>query len=117
MTEFTVQVFRRPTEHKLRLNQVQRWAAHTTNLIGSIFGESYSERFAHGILFNEQAGVAPAWNDTSAYSAFASAAFTFPVYHRFGLTLGALDNYLNNPPPAFNKNSSQFTLSATYSFQ
>ena len=30
MTEFTVKVFRRPTEHKLRLNQVQRWAAHTT---------------------------------------------------------------------------------------
>jgi hypothetical protein len=30
MTEFTIKVFRRPTEHKLRLNQVQRWAAHTT---------------------------------------------------------------------------------------
>lgn len=30
MTEFTVKVFRRPTEHKIRFNQVQRWAAHTT---------------------------------------------------------------------------------------
>jgi uncharacterized protein DUF481 len=87
------------------------------NLIGSIFGESYFERFAYGILFNEQASVTPAWNDSSAYSAFASASLTFPVYHRFGLTVGALDSYLNDPPPTFKKNSFQFTLGATYSFQ
>ena len=43
--------------------------------------------FAHGILLNEQAGITPAWTDTNAYSAFASAALTFPIYHRFGFTL------------------------------
>jgi hypothetical protein len=99
------------------INQRFQISALNKNLIASIFSESYSEKFAHGILFNEQAGVAPAWNDTSAYSAFASAALTFPVYHRFGLTLGALDSYLNDPPPSFKKNSFQFTLGATYSFQ
>lgn len=86
-------------------------------LIGSIFGETYVRTFAHGILLNEQAGITPSWNDTSAYSAFASAGLTFPVYHRFGLTLGALDNFLNDPPPGFKKNSFQFTVGATYAFQ
>ena len=60
------------------INQRFQISALNKNLIGSIFGETYSEKFTHGILFNEQAGVTPAWNDTSAYSAFASAALTFP---------------------------------------
>jgi hypothetical protein len=97
----------------------QRYADSSLNksLIGSVFGETYNRKFTHGILFDEQAGFTPAWNDTNAYSAFASAGLTFPVYHRFGLTVGALDNFLNSPPPGFKKNSFQFTLGATYSFQ
>ena len=87
------------------------------NLIGSIFGETYTRTFAHSILLSEQGGFTPAWNETSAYSAFASAGLTFPVYHRFGLTLGALDNFLNDPPPGFKKNSFQFTAGTTYSFK
>lgn len=86
------------------------------HLVGSIFGETYTRTFAHGILLNEQGGYTPAWNDMSAYSAFASIALTFPVYHHFGFTLGALDNFLNDPPPGFKKNSFQFTAGATYSF-
>jgi hypothetical protein len=30
MTEFTVAVLRNPTEHKIRLGQVAKWAEHTT---------------------------------------------------------------------------------------
>jgi len=30
MTEFTVTAFRKPTEHRIRLNQVTKWAQHTT---------------------------------------------------------------------------------------
>jgi hypothetical protein len=30
MTEFTVTVYRNPTEHKIHLGQVTRWAEHTT---------------------------------------------------------------------------------------
>ena len=91
-------------------------SALNKHLVGSIFGETYLRTFTHGILFNEQAGFTPSWNDTSAYSAFASAALTFPVYHHLGVTVGALDNFLNIPPPGFRKNSFQFTLGATYSF-
>jgi len=87
------------------------------HLFGSIFGETYVRTFAHGILLNQEAGITPAWTDTNAYSAFASAALTFPVYRHFGLTLGAFDSFLNIPPPGFKKNSFQFTAGATYSFQ
>jgi hypothetical protein len=30
MTEFTVTAFRRPTEHRIRLNQVTKWEQNTT---------------------------------------------------------------------------------------
>ena len=95
----------------------QRFTDSSLNqhLFGSIFGETYLRTFVHGILLNQQAGITPAWTNLDAYSAFASAALTFPVYHRFGLTVGALDNFLNNPPPQFKKNSFQFTVGATYS--
>lgn len=97
----------------------QRFSVPLLNksLIGSIFSETYNQTFTHGILLSEQAGFTPAWNDTKAYSAFTSAGLTFPVYHRLGITLGALDNLLNDPPPGFRKNSFQFTAGATYAFQ
>jgi Protein of unknown function, DUF481 len=75
----------------------------TTNLIGSVFGETYARKFVHGILFNEQANFTPSWNNTSAYTMIASAGLTFPVYHRLGFTIAALDNYVNNPPPRFKR--------------
>jgi hypothetical protein len=97
----------------------QQFAASNLNkkLFGTIFGETYVRKFARGILLNEQGSITPTWNDTSAYSAFVSAGLTFPVYRHFGLTLGTLDNFLNDPPPGFKKNSFQFTAGATYSFQ
>jgi hypothetical protein len=116
-------VFKRPNQEldfKASVDYINyRFATSSLNknLFGSIFGETYTRTFAHGILLNEQAGITPAWTDTSYYSAFASAGLTFPVYHHFGLTLGALDNFLNNPPPGFRKNSFQFTVGATYSVQ
>jgi hypothetical protein len=87
------------------------------SLIGSVFGENYSRTFAHGILLTEAGALTQPWNDTSAYSAVGNVALTLPVYHRLGLTLAALDNFLNNPPPGFKKNSFQFTAGITYSFQ
>jgi hypothetical protein len=115
-------VFKKPNQEldfKASVDYIdQRFETSSLNrhLFGSIFGETYIRTFARGILLSEQAGITPAWTDTSAYSAFASAALTFPVYHHFGLTLGALDDFLNNPPPGFKKNSFQFTAGATYSF-
>ncbi len=96
------------------INQRFEMSSLNKRLFGSIFGETYTQTFPHKILLTEQGGFTPAWNDTSAYSAFASAGLTFPVYHRLGFTLGALDNFLNDPPPGFKKNSFQFTAGITY---
>ena len=87
------------------------------SLIGSTFGETYNRKYTRGILFSEQAGFTPAWNNTTAYSAFVSSALTFPVYRHLGLSLNALDNFLNDPPPGFKKNSFQFTAGVTYSIK
>jgi putative salt-induced outer membrane protein YdiY len=97
----------------------QRFTLSSLNkqLIGSTFGETYIQTFANGIQLNEGASITPAWNDTSAYSALGSLGLTFPVYHHFGFSLGVLDNFLNNPPPGFKKNSLQVTAGLTYSLQ
>lgn len=86
------------------------------SLIASLFAETYTRKFAHGILLNETGSIIPSWNNTNDYTALASAGLTFPVYHRIGFTIGALDNFLNDPPPGFKKNSFQLTVGATYSF-
>ncbi len=97
----------------------QRFEVSSSNqqLIGSNFGESYVRTFAHSIVLNERGVYLPAWNNTRAYSALGTAALTFPVFHRLGLTLGALDTFLNDPPPGFKKNSFQFTAGVTYAIR
>ena len=87
------------------------------NLIGSIFSETYMRKFAHGITLNEQGSFIPAWNEVHDYSAVASAGLTFPAYHHVGFTVGALENFLNDPPPGFKKNSFQLTVGATFAVQ
>jgi len=97
----------------------QQFSASSSNhsLIGSIFSETYLRKFAHGITLNEQGGFIPAWNELHAYSAFAGGSLTFPAYHHVGFTVGALDNFLNDPPPGFKKNSFQLTVGATFALQ
>ncbi len=89
-------------------------SAQNQNLIGSTFGENYSRKLSHGILFVEALSFTPAWNNTSAYSAIGSAALTIPAYKRLNFTVGTVDTFLNNPPPGFKKFSFQFTTGATY---
>jgi hypothetical protein len=87
------------------------------NLIGSSFGESYMRHLPRKIVLTESGTFTPAWNNTNAYTAVANASLAFPVYHRFGFSLAALDSFINNPPPTFKKNSFQITVGATYSFR
>ena len=87
------------------------------SLIGSNFTERYNRTLPHGILFNEQFSVNPAWNNTSAYSAVAGAGLTLPVYKRLSLAINSVDEFLNDPPPGFKKNSFQFTAGVTYTLR
>jgi hypothetical protein len=66
------------------------------------------------MIFTQQVSIIPAWNDTKAYSANGSAALTMPVYKRLSFTVGAIDTFLNDPPPGFKKNSFQLTTGVTY---
>lgn len=84
------------------------------NLIGSTFSEAFSGKFVHGLTLQQNIAVLPAWNNTNAYSAVANIAVTLPLYKRFGITVGILDSFLNNPPEGFKKNSFTFTTGATY---
>jgi uncharacterized protein DUF481 len=84
------------------------------SLAVSVFAEDYARTLVHGIALNEQLSVTPAWTQTQAYSAYASVGLVFPVYKRFGFTVNAIDSFLNDPPPAFKKNSVQFTTGISY---
>ena len=89
-------------------------ASQNKNLINSVFAENYTRTFVHGIALNQQLSASPAWNDTNAYSTYASAGLVFPVYKRFGFNVNAIDSFLNDPAPGFKKNSVQFTTGVTY---
>lgn len=92
-------------------------SASNKNLIASRFNQTFSHTFANKMTFSEQAGITPAYNNTDAYSAGYIAAFTIPVYHRVGFSITSFDQYINDPPPGFKKNSFQLTVGATYAFK
>jgi putative salt-induced outer membrane protein YdiY len=107
-------------DFKASLNYIRQQFTDSTlnqNLIGSTFSERYSHRLPASILFTQGVSYSPAWNNTSAYSGQAHAGISLPLYKHFGLTLNAIDTFLNNPPPGFKKNSFQFTTALSYTIQ
>ncbi len=88
--------------------------AANLDLIGSVFAEAFNRKFKHGLILDQHLHITPAWNNTSAYSAAFNTVLTLPVYKRLNGSAGFIDSYLNNPPPAFRKNSVQVTLGVTY---
>ena len=87
------------------------------NLVGADFGDTYMLKLPHGLVFNQTAVITPAFNQTNAYSALATAGLTFPVYKRLGFTVGTLDDFLNDPAIGSKKNSFQFTAGVTYTLK
>ncbi len=94
-----------------------RTSSANQSLIASDFSEDYLRKLTHGLVFTEKLVYIPAWNNTKAYSALASAGLALPVYKRFSVSLNTIDNYLNDPPPGFKKNSFQFIMALTYTLQ
>jgi hypothetical protein len=89
-------------------------AAHTNNLIGAVLGETYNRSLNHGITLHQELSVVPSFNQTSDYTANFLANLGVPVAKRFNINFGVVDNYLNNPPAGFQKNSFQFVTNITY---
>jgi hypothetical protein len=84
------------------------------SLAVSVFAEDYTRTLAHGIAFTELLSATPAWTQTRDYSAYARVGVVFPVYKRLGFNVNAIDSFLNDPPPAFKKNSVQLTIGIAY---
>jgi hypothetical protein len=97
--------------------QAFQLAADNHDLVGSTFAQSYHRKWAGGASLIETVSVTPSWNVPSAYSAVGNLALNLPVYKVLGATFKILDNYLNDPPSGFQKNSFQFIAGATYTVQ
>jgi hypothetical protein len=85
----------------------------TTSLAGSAFSDKYVRHFKKAV-FTQTLAVNPSWTNSKALSGIFTAALAVPVIKRFSLTLGMSDNYLDNPPAGFKRNSVQFTTGLTY---
>jgi len=87
------------------------------NLVGADFGDTYMLKLPKGLVFNQTAVITPAFNNTNAWSAVATAGLVFPVYKRLGFSVGTLDDFLNDPAIGSKKNSFQFTAGVTYTLK
>ncbi len=96
-------------------------SGNTLNLIGATIGEMYMQQLPKGMVFNETGTILPAFNtpagQPSALSAQIIAGLLFPVYKNFGFTINAQDNFVNNPPLGYKKNTFQFTAGVTYTLK
>ncbi len=96
-------------------------SGNTLNLIGATIGELFMQKLPRGLVFNEAGLIQPAFNtpagQPSAYTAQIIAGLLFPVYKNFGFTLGSQDNFINNPPFGYKKNTFQFTAGITYTLK
>ena len=63
------------------------------------------------------ATITPAFNQTNAWSAVGTTGLVFPVYKQFSFSVGALDDFLNDPAAGSKKNSFQFTAGVTYTLK
>ncbi|MDE3104646.1 MAG: DUF481 domain-containing protein [Acidobacteriota bacterium] len=90
--------------------------ANNQNLIGATLGENYLRHLPRKVIFTESATVLPAFNNASAFSANLAAGIALPVYKRLSANFTTLDNYLNDPPAGYKKNSYQFLTTVAYSF-
>ena len=87
------------------------------DLIGSTFAAIYALKLPRDMVFDQQVAYIPAWNNTRAYSITEANTLAIPAYKNLAFSIGTLDTYLNNPPPAeppTKRNSFQFTFGATY---
>jgi hypothetical protein len=92
-------------------------SASNTNLIGSTFNETFMRKIAHGIIFQQQISVTPAWSVLNDYFATGGGAVSIPVYKRLAFSTALSDTFLNNPPPTFKKNSFQLITGITYTLK
>jgi hypothetical protein len=91
--------------------------ANNLDLVGSTISETYHRSLPRRLVFSQTVNLLPAWNELHAYSANATASLVMPVLKRLSLTISTTDNFLNDPPAGFRKNSFQFVTAASYTLR
>ena len=102
--------------HYLKQQFNSSLASQNQDLIGSTFSETYRRNLPGKLLLTESGNVLPAWNNPNAYSANGNINLALPTFHRLTVNFGASDNFINDPPLGFQKNSFQFTTNLGYIF-
>ncbi len=91
------------------------------NLIGSTLDANWGAKLPYRIAFRQQVSWIPAYNNPYAYSAGETDSLTMPFFRRLAFSVGSIDSYLNDPPPAAvpptRRNSFQFTTGFTYAIK
>lgn len=99
---------------------LQASAGQNQNLIGSTLNATWSAKLPHNVQFKQQVYWIPAFNNTYAYSASETDGITMPFFKNLAFSVGSMDSYLNDPPPAVpptKRNSFQFTTGLTYAIK
>lgn len=91
------------------------------NLIGSTLDANWAAKLPYKIIFKQQVSWIPAYNNPYAYSAGETNSLTMPFFRSLAFSVGSIDSYLNDPPPAAvpptKRNSFQFTTGVTYAIK
>lgn len=90
---------------------------YNQNLIGSTLDTTWAAKLPLKVLFKQQVSWIPAYNNPYAYSAGEKNSVTMPFFKSLAFSVGTIDSYLNNPPPASpptKRNSFEFTTGLTY---
>lgn len=94
-------------------NSTAKVTAFHRKLVGSIFSEAYSNKFAD-ITFDEKTLADFAWNNENAFSASGTAGVRLPLYKRLAFSLTAIDNFQNDPQVGYKKNSLQLSTGLSF---
>jgi hypothetical protein len=90
------------------------------NLIGSTLDGNWAAKLPRKIVFKQQVNWIPAYNNPYAYSAGETDSLIMPFFKNLAFSIGSIDSYLNDPPPAVpptKQNSFQFTTGFTYAIK
>lgn len=99
---------------------IEATAGENQDLIGSSLAVDYRLRLPHNLQFKQSVTYEPAYNNGHAYSGSETDTLIIPLFKRFSFSLGSIDSYLNDPPPAVpptKQNSLQVTTGLSYTLK
>lgn len=94
--------------------------SYDQNLVGSTLDSTWAVKLPLKVLFKQQVSWIPAYNNPYAYSAGETNTLTMPFFKSLAFSVGSIDSYLNDPPPASpptRRNSFEFTTGVTYAIK